>query len=204
MIQINQEVCNKLDAALNREWLETNGIGGFSSFTITGANTRRYHGLLTAATKPPVERMVLLSKLQETLVIEDRRFDLSTNQYQGAIHPRGFELLASFRLDPFPVFTFTVEGVVLEKSVFMPQGSNSVVVEYRVLSIEYAEEAESSLRSSSSDCFSRLSQPDSRERRAGSDTATRVVNDQPPALRWSSTTLSCAQRIGSCPQSRLV
>jgi predicted glycogen debranching enzyme len=137
MIQINQEVCNNLDAALNREWLETNGIGGFSSSTITGANTRRYHGLLTAATKPPVGRMVLLSKLEETLVIEDRRFDLGTNQYQGAIHPRGFELLASFRLDPFPVFTFTVEGVVLEKSVFMPHGSNSVVVEYRVLSIEY-------------------------------------------------------------------
>jgi predicted glycogen debranching enzyme len=134
MIQLGKELCANLDTALRHEWLETNGIGGFSGASITGANTRRYHGLLTAATKPPVGRMVLLSKLEETLIIGERRFDLSTNQYQGAIHPRGFELLTGFRLDPFPISTFEVEGVQIEKSVFMPQGSNTVVVEYRVLS----------------------------------------------------------------------
>jgi predicted glycogen debranching enzyme len=133
MIQLNQDICGNLDAALRREWLETNGIGGFASASITGANTRRYHGLLTAATKPPVGRMVLLSKLEETLIIGDQRFDLSTNQYQGAIHPRGFELLTSFRLDPFPIFSFEVEGVQIEKSVFMSQGSNTTVIEYRIL-----------------------------------------------------------------------
>src|SRR5437868_2859056 len=133
MIQLGKDICGNLDTALHREWLETNGIGGFSSASITGANTRRYHGLLTAATKPPVGRMVLLSKLEETLIIGDQRFDLSTNQYHGAIHPRGFERLTSFRLDPFPIFTFEVEGVQIEKSVFMPQGSNTTVVEYRVV-----------------------------------------------------------------------
>jgi predicted glycogen debranching enzyme len=133
MIQLNQEVCGNIEKALRREWLETNGIGGFSSASITGANTRRYHGLLTAATKPPVGRMVLLSKLEETLILGGRRVDLSTNQYSGAIYPHGFELLTSFRLDPFPIYTFEVDGVQLEKSVFMPQGSNTVVVEYRVL-----------------------------------------------------------------------
>ena len=60
MIQFNKEACGDLDAALQREWLETNGIGGFASSTIIGLNTRRYHGLLTAATKPPVGRFVLL------------------------------------------------------------------------------------------------------------------------------------------------
>src|SRR5438874_10295558 len=115
MSQFDESVCRTLDIAIHREWLEANGIGGFASSSITGANTRRYHGLLTAATKPPVGRMVLLSKLEETLVIGEQRFDLSTNQYQGAIHPRGFELLPSFRLDPFPVFTFEVEGVQIEK-----------------------------------------------------------------------------------------
>jgi len=135
MIQINKKICNDLESALGREWLETNGIGGFASSSITGANTRRYHGLLTAATKPPVGRMVLLSKLEETLISDGRRFDLATNQYQGAIHPRGFELLSSFRLDPFPIFTFELEGIVLEKSVFMAQGSNTVVVEYRILNM---------------------------------------------------------------------
>jgi len=132
MIQLDKEICGNLDTALSREWLETNGIGGFSCASITGTNTRRYHGLLTAATKPPVGRMVQLSKLEETLVIGEQRFDLSTNRYHGAIHPRGFELLTSFRLDPFPVFTFEVEGVQIEKSVFMVHGENTTVVQYEL------------------------------------------------------------------------
>lgn len=133
MVQLTREVCRNLDLALRREWLETNGIGGFASATITGANTRRYHGLLTAATAPPGGRKVLLSKLEETLVIGDRRFDLSTNRYRDIVYPRGFEFLSSFRLAPFPVFTFEVEGLRLEKSVFMVHGANTVVVEYRLL-----------------------------------------------------------------------
>ena len=67
MIEFDGPVCRDLGAALRREWLETNGIGGFASSTITGTNTRRYHGLLTAALHPPVGRNVLLSKLEETL-----------------------------------------------------------------------------------------------------------------------------------------
>jgi len=64
MIQFTKETCGDLDAALGREWLETNGLGGFASSTIVGLNTRRYHGLLVAATKPPVGRVVMLSKLE--------------------------------------------------------------------------------------------------------------------------------------------
>ena len=73
MSQFDESVCRNLDVASRREWLETNGIGGFASSTIMGMNTRRYHGLLVAATKPPVGRMVLLSKLEETLIVEGRR-----------------------------------------------------------------------------------------------------------------------------------
>src|ERR1041384_2393101 len=135
MIQINQEICNNLDAALNRECVETNGSGGFSSSTITCANTRRYHGLLTAATKPPVGRLVLLAKLEETLVINGRRDELSANQYPGAVHPQGFIYQTGFRLDPFPMFTYEVEWVRLEKSVFMVQGENTTVVQYEVHAI---------------------------------------------------------------------
>ena len=130
MIAFDQASCGDLNAALTREWLETNGIGGFSSSTIIGLNTRRYHGLLTAATKPPVGRLVLLSKLEETLVIDGRRFELSVNQYPGVIHPQGFNYQIGFRLAPFPVFTYEVEGVRLEKSVFMVQGENSTIVQY--------------------------------------------------------------------------
>src|SRR5207237_3153045 len=122
MIEFTQDVCADLDGALRREWLETNGLGGFAASSITGLNTRRYHGLLVAATKPPVGRTVLLSKLEETLIIDGRRFELSANQYPGAVHPRGYQYLKRFRLDPFPVFTDEVAGIVIEKSVFMPHG----------------------------------------------------------------------------------
>jgi len=132
MISFGQGGCRDLDAALNREWLETNGLGGFASSTITGLNTRRYHGLLVAAVHPPAGRMVLLSKLEETLIIGGKRFDLSANQYPGVIHPQGYEYQIGFRLDPFPVFTYQVEGVEIEKSVFMVQGENTTVVQYQL------------------------------------------------------------------------
>jgi len=130
MIQFERETWSDLEAAVHREWLETNGLGGFASSTIIGLNTRRYHGLLVAATKPPVGRLVLLSKLEETLFIDGRPFDLSANRYPGLIHPQGFHYLKQFRLDPFPVFTYEVEGIELEKSVFMIYGENSTVIHY--------------------------------------------------------------------------
>jgi predicted glycogen debranching enzyme len=132
MIEFDQTICGDLGEAGGREWLETNGIGGFAASTITGLNTRRYHGLLIAATTPPVGRMALLAKLEETLVVNGRRFDLSTNQYTGAIHPQGYQYLKAFCLDPFPIFTYEVEGVEIEKSVFMIYGENSTVIQYNV------------------------------------------------------------------------
>ena len=132
MIQFERETWRDLEAALRREWLETNGLGGFASSTIVGLNTRRYHGLLVAATKPPVGRLVLLSKLEETLLIDGKRCDLSANRYPGVIHPQGFHYLKQFRLEPFPVFTYEVEGIEFEKSVFMIHGENSTVIHYEL------------------------------------------------------------------------
>lgn len=132
MITFDRSICSNLESALSREWLETNGIGGFACGTLAGANTRRYHGLLTAALNPPVGRILLLSKLEETLIIDGRRFDLCTNEYGGAIHPHGYQYLVGFRLDPFPTFLFEVEGIKLEKSIFMPRRGNAVQVEYVV------------------------------------------------------------------------
>ena len=132
MIQCNKEICSHLEAALSREWLETNGLGGFASSTIIGLNTRRYHGLLIAATKPPAARFVLLSKLEETFILGGQAFELSANRYGGAVHPRGFRYLKNFRLDPFPVFTYEIEGIEIEKSVFMIHNENSTVIRYEV------------------------------------------------------------------------
>ena len=131
MIEFKHEICSDLAQAKQHEWLETNGLGGFASSTITGLNTRRYHGLLIAATKPPVGRLLLLAKLEETLIIDEQRFDLSVNQYSGAIHPNGHQYLKSFRLDPFPIFTYEIDGVEIEKSVFMLYGENSTVIQYK-------------------------------------------------------------------------
>ena len=131
MIHFDENICGNLEQATEREWLETNGLGGFASSTIIGLNTRRYHGLLTAATKPPVGRLLLLSKLEETLIVNGERFDLSANQYPGAVHPQGYQFLKEFRLDPFPVFVYEVAGVTLEKSVFLVHGENTTVVQYK-------------------------------------------------------------------------
>src|SRR5215467_11869002 len=132
MIRLTKDILRDMNAATSREWLETNGIGGFACSTAIGLNTRRYHGLLIAAMRPPAGRIVLLSKVEETLVIGDRRYDLSANQYSGAVHPEGYVYLEDFRLDPFPIFTFAVDGVLVEKSLFMVQGQNTTVIQYRL------------------------------------------------------------------------
>jgi len=130
--RFDQSICANLDAALAREWLETNGLGGFASSTIIGLNTRRYHGLLVAAIRPPVGRMMLLSKLEETLVVLGQRFELFSNRYPGLIHPQGYRYVREFRLDPFPVVTFHVQDLELEKRIFMVAGENTTVVEYEL------------------------------------------------------------------------
>lgn len=130
MIKLEKEIVADFAASSSREWLETNGIGGYASSSVAGANTRRYHGLLVAATRPPLGRMVLLSKFEETLIVGDERFELSSNQYPDKIHPEGFRLLKSFRLDPFPVWTFEIGGVRVEKSLFMAHGENTTVIQW--------------------------------------------------------------------------
>src|ERR1700732_3138115 len=125
MIQFERETWSDLEVALRREWLETNGLGGFASSSIINLNTRRYHGLLVAATKPPVGRAVLLSKLEETLIVGAERFELSVNQYAGAIHPKGYRYLNSFRLDPFPIFTYRAGGFEIEKRIFLVHCENN-------------------------------------------------------------------------------
>jgi glycogen debranching enzyme len=132
MIQFDESICRDLVAGSRREWLETNRLGGYASSTISGLNTRRYHGLLVAATKPPVGRMVLLSKMDETLILNGKRYELSVNQYPGAVHPQGHLYLKQFRLDPFPVFVYEIDGLQLEKSVFMVDGENTTVIQYQV------------------------------------------------------------------------
>src|SRR5258706_2186145 len=114
-ISSDASMTQDLDAASACEWFEANGLGGWAAGTVAGDHTRRYHGLLVAATRPPVGRMVLLSKLADSVVTAGGRFDLDTNRYAGAIHPRGYEHLTEFTLDPMPTFVYEAGGVRIKK-----------------------------------------------------------------------------------------
>jgi predicted glycogen debranching enzyme len=125
---------NDFRKASSLEWLETNGIGGYSSSTVAGAHTRRYHGLLVAAMSPPVGRTVVVSKLDETIVQGEERFELSSNQYSGAVHPEGFKHLTKFERDLFPEFYYKAGDVELKKTIAAIHGENTTVIVYEVLS----------------------------------------------------------------------
>src|SRR5260370_13475522 len=99
VISFDKTVCSDLESALSREWMEVNGLGGFSCGTIAGAHTRRYHGLLTAALGPPGGRMLFLSKLEGKLVLRHPRNEPSNNVYAGANHPQRYKYLVGFRKD---------------------------------------------------------------------------------------------------------
>lgn len=113
------------------EWIITNGIGGYASSSVCGANTRRYHGLLIASYRPPTDRRVLVSKIEETILCSETRYSLSTNQYPGTVHPQGFTFLKSFERTPFPKSYFSAEQFSITKTVFMIYGSNTTVIEYQ-------------------------------------------------------------------------
>lgn len=132
MLEIAKSIVSDFEEGTKREWLESNGIGGYASGTISGANTRRYHGLLVAAANPPLGRVVMLSKLDETVVIDGERFDISSNQYRDAIHPTGHQYLERFRLDPLPIWTYRIGKLEIEKKIFMVHGENSTVVSWSV------------------------------------------------------------------------
>lgn len=129
-IVCGEAVCKDLPAASAKEWIITNGIGGYAASTILGMNTRRYHGLLVAAAQPPSGRMVALSKVEETVALPGGRFELSTNKYENVVHPEGYKYLVEFRLDPWPTFLYRIGDILLEKEIFLLPGENAVVIGY--------------------------------------------------------------------------
>ena len=132
-IRFDASLLRDLSRASSREWLETNGLGGWSSSTLAGAHTRRYHGLLVVANQPPVGRLVLLSKLEETLVLPHDHVELGCSLFPGAVHPEGYGLLSGFSLDPFPSFTYATDEIRLRKTIGMVHGEHTVVVLYELL-----------------------------------------------------------------------
>jgi len=131
-IQFAPEICADLASAESREWLVTNGIGGYASGSVAGSQTRRYHGMLVAALRPPVGRTQLVSTLDEIAHYVGGDFSLATHRWaSGAVDPKGFRCLVSFRLEgTMPVWTFALADALLEKRVWMRQWENTTYVRY--------------------------------------------------------------------------
>lgn len=131
-IEFGREICGYLDIAESREWLVTNGIGGYASGTVAGLLSRRYHGLLVAALKPPLGRTLLLTKFDETANYHRISYPLYTNRWaDNTISPHGYQYIERFSLEgTTPVWRFAFSDALLEKRVWMQQGANTTYVEY--------------------------------------------------------------------------
>jgi predicted glycogen debranching enzyme len=134
-ISFGREICRDFAAAEQREWLITNGIGGFASGTIAGSATRRYHGLLFAALHPPVGRTLLVGGLDEIVRLGDQTFELAAHRWlSGAVAPEGYQHIESFRLEgTIPVWTYRAGAARIEKRIWMRYAENTTVVRYTLL-----------------------------------------------------------------------
>ncbi len=133
-IHLPERICAHVPTALEREWLVTNGLGGFAAGTVAGALTRRYHGLLIAALRPPVGRRLLVAKLDETARVDGQPFALYTNIWQAGVEePAGCRFVQRFDLeDGVPTWTFALEAARLVKRVWMEPGQNVTYVRYEL------------------------------------------------------------------------
>ena len=134
-VQFGREICGDLAAAESREWLVTNGIGGYASGAIAGSQTRRYHGLLVAALQPPVGRTQLVSAIDEIVHYDGADFSLATHRWAGGVvDPKGFLLLEDFHLEgSTPVWTYALADAILEKRIWMHQGENTTYIQYTLV-----------------------------------------------------------------------
>ena len=120
-----------LENGLKREWIITNGLGGYASSTILGANTRRYHGLFVAPLNPPAKRYLILSKLDESIEIRGRKYELFTNVGKNYIS-EGYKYLESFSKEILPIFKYKVKDICISKTICMIYRRNTMLVFYKI------------------------------------------------------------------------
>ena len=132
VLTLARDALRGMAGSVEREWLATNGIGGFASSSVSLMNTRRYHGLLFAALRPPVERVAMISKLDVTALYGDAQIPLATNEFaDGTIAPQGFCNLESFRLEGLiPVWTWLMGDACVEQRLWMRHGENTTYVQF--------------------------------------------------------------------------
>ena len=129
-MKVTKENLN-LEDGLKREWIITNGLGGYASSTVLGINTRKYHGLLIAPITPPARRYLILSKVDESIKIGDKEYPFFSNIGKTYIS-KGYEYQTSFEKDILPKFTYEIEDVKIEKTICMEHGKNTVGIYYKI------------------------------------------------------------------------
>ena len=124
---LGRDLCGHWNEAIGREWLVTNGLGGYACGTVAGANTRRYHAFLMASLNPPVERTLLVAKVDVTVDYGGTRYTLAANEFEdGTIDPCGFVHLESFNLERgIPIWRYAIADALLEQRIFMAPGANT-------------------------------------------------------------------------------
>ena len=120
-----------LENGIQKEWIITNGIGGFASSTIIGANTRKYHGLLIAPLTPPARRYLILSKVDESIEIGGKQYNLYTNIGKNYI-AKGYEYQTSFEKEEIPTLKYKISDVEITKQTCMKYGENTVGILYKI------------------------------------------------------------------------
>lgn len=131
-MELGKSFWKTFERGIEREWLLTNGIGGYAASTVIGANTRRYHGLLIASLKPPVNRHLILSKIDESVVLNGTAHHIYSFQTPDYVM-EGFRYQQRFLREPVPTFIYSVEDVFIEKRICMVHGENTVAVVYRII-----------------------------------------------------------------------
>jgi predicted glycogen debranching enzyme len=135
LVQFGRETCADPEAALRREWIVTNGLGGYATAALDGTPVRRYSGWLVAALEPPVARTVVVGGLLEIATTAEGTFELGSLEREGGeLRPAGGRHLESFELEGTrPVWTYALGATRLEKRAWMAYGANTTYVAYRVL-----------------------------------------------------------------------
>lgn len=133
-VHFGRDITSSLETSEQREFLVTNGIGGYCSGTVAGSLTRGYHGLLVAALKPPIDRRLMLAKLEETVTYREDTFALTSNRWQNTIGPDGYKNIQSFTLEgSVPSWIYACADALIEKKVWMKYGENTTYISYEIL-----------------------------------------------------------------------
>lgn len=132
-MEFHKDVLHNFSEFQRYEWLESNALGAYSSSSIIGMNLRREHGLLVVPHHRENKKVVTLAKFEETIFIENRLFEISSNQYEDNMYPHGYQYQEKFLLSPFPTFVYKVEDRKIRKTLFLLENRNLLAVRYELM-----------------------------------------------------------------------